>query len=53
MTQLTPETEVYFCGPKPMMSLVHSVLSELGHPAEKVHFEFFGPQEELQGCPIF
>lgn len=49
---LTPETEVYFCGPKPMMSLVHSVLSELGHPAGKIHFEFFGPQEELQKCPI-
>mgnify|MGYP003678403262 CR=1 FL=1 len=49
---LTPETEVYFCGPKPMMALVHSVLSELGHPAEKVHFEFFGPQEELLKCPM-
>jgi len=49
---LRPDTEVYFCGPKPMMSLVHSALVELGHPADKVHFEFFGPREELQQCPM-
>ncbi|MDA1005467.1 MAG: NO-inducible flavohemoprotein [Verrucomicrobia bacterium] len=49
---LKPDTEVYFCGPKPMMSLVHSALNELGHPAERIHFEFFGPQEELLQCPM-
>jgi nitric oxide dioxygenase len=49
---LKPDTEVYFCGPKPMMSLVHSALNELGHPAEHIHFEFFGPQEELLQCPM-
>ena len=49
---LTPDTEVYFCGPKPMMSAVLSALVDLGHQANQIHFEFFGPKEELQQCPM-
>lgn len=49
---ITPETEVYFCGPKPMMSHVLSVLDSIGHPEEKAHYEFFGPAEELSKCPM-
>jgi nitric oxide dioxygenase len=45
---ITPETEVYFCGPKPMMIQVYKALKSLGHPAEKIHFEFFGPHDELE-----
>ena len=49
---LTPDTEVYFCGPKPMMSVVLSALTDLGHSGSQIHFEFFGPKEELQQCPM-
>jgi len=49
---LTPETMVYFCGPRPMMAVVLSALAEIGHPGEKIHYEFFGPREELQQCPM-
>ncbi len=41
---LTAETEVYFCGPAGMMQSVIESLKELGHPQEKVHYEFFGPE---------
>lgn len=44
---ITPETEVYFCGPKPMMQHVYKALKSFTHPAEKMHYEFFGPQEDL------
>jgi len=42
------ETEIYFCGPKPMMKHIYKVLKNLNHPQDKIHFEFFGPQEELE-----
>ena len=45
---LTAETDVYFCGPKVMMKSVYKALSELGHPMEKMNYEFFGPQEEIE-----
>ena len=44
-----PETEIYYCGPKPMMKHVYQGLQELNHPIEKTYCEFFGPQEELEG----
>ncbi|MFC5049839.1 NO-inducible flavohemoprotein [Rubritalea spongiae] len=49
---ITTETEVYFCGPKPMMAHVLGALESMGHPQEKVHYEFFGPAEELKKCPM-
>lgn len=49
---LSPDTEVYFCGPKPMMAHVLNVLDDADHPADKVHYEFFGPAEELIKCPM-
>jgi nitric oxide dioxygenase len=39
--------EFYFCGPKPMMALVHSGLLEYGVKPEQMHYEFFGPAQEL------
>lgn len=45
---LTPETEIYFCGPKPMMTNIYKALKAIGHPESQTHFEFFGPQEELE-----
>lgn len=46
---LTSETEVYFCGPKPMMIQVYKALKAFKHPVEQIHFEFFGPHNELEG----
>ena len=44
---ITPETHIYFCGPRPMMQNIYKALETLEHPQELIHFEFFGPQEEL------
>lgn len=46
---VTSNTQIYFCGPKPMMQHVYKALKSIGHPAEKIHFEFFGPRDELEG----
>ncbi len=45
---ITPDTQIYFCGPKPMMRHIYKCLDEIGHPKSQTHFEFFGPQEELE-----
>ncbi|MDX5475453.1 MAG: NO-inducible flavohemoprotein [Bacillaceae bacterium] len=37
----------YFCGPVPFMKSINQSLKDLGIPAEKVHFEFFGPADQL------
>ena len=37
----------YFCGPVPFMKSVNQSLKDLGIPSEKVHFEFFGPADQL------
>lgn len=37
----------YFCGPIPFMKAVNNLLSELGIPSNKIHFEFFGPADQL------
>jgi nitric oxide dioxygenase len=48
--QLVPEKDAdyYFCGPKPFMVNMYHQLLEWGIPASQVHFEFFGPREELE-----
>ncbi|MDG5789739.1 NO-inducible flavohemoprotein [Evansella sp. AB-P1] len=38
--------EYYFCGPVPFMKVVNSTLKEFV-PEEKIHFEFFGPADQL------
>jgi len=48
-SHLTAETVVYFCGPKPMMVNIYEILKKIEHPASQIHFEFFGPQEDLEG----
>lgn len=40
--------DYYFCGPKPFMVGIYQDLLKWGIPASQVHFEFFGPREELQ-----
>ncbi|QDU79087.1 Flavohemoprotein [Polystyrenella longa] len=41
------EAEFYFCGPKPFMENVMSILNLAGVPESRIHFEFFGPKQEL------
>lgn len=47
---LVPERQAdyYFCGPKPFMIKIYQDLLKWGIPASQVHFEFFGPREELE-----
>lgn len=47
---LVPEhhADYYFCGPKPFMINIYQDLLKWGIPANQVHFEFFGPKEELE-----
>ena len=40
--------DYYFCGPKPFMINIYQDLLKWGVPASQVHFEFFGPREELE-----
>ncbi len=48
--RLVPEKDAdyYFCGPKPFMVNMYHQLLEWGIPASQVHFEFFGPKQELE-----
>lgn len=45
------DADYYFCGPKPFMVNVYQDLLQWGIPASQVHFEFFGPREELENAP--
>ena len=40
--------DYYFCGPKPFMVNIYHQLLGWGIPAAQVHFEFFGPRQELE-----
>lgn len=44
---VSTKSDFYFCGPKPFMVSAISVLKEFGVNKENIHFEFFGPAEEL------
>jgi nitric oxide dioxygenase len=41
------EADFYFCGPKGFMRLLNLGLRALGVPDERIHFEFFGPAQDL------
>lgn len=41
------DADFYFCGPKPFMQSVYSGLQELGVDPSRIHFEFFGPRQEI------
>ncbi len=45
------DADFYFCGPKPFMQCIHSALNQLGVEESRIHFEFFGPKQELS-CPM-
>ncbi len=39
--------QYYFCGPAPMMRMVNQLLISRGVDAADIHFEFFGPKEDM------
>jgi len=41
------DVEYYFLGPKPFMGAAFAIAKQLGVPEDQVHFEFFGPAEDL------
>lgn len=41
------ESDFYFCGPVPFMRAVNQALQTWGVPAERIHYEFFGPADSL------
>lgn len=43
----TNDADFYFCGPKGFMQAAYGHLKELGVSEEDIHFEFFGPAQEI------
>ncbi|UEM05114.1 NO-inducible flavohemoprotein [Skermanella rosea] len=41
------DADFYFCGPKPFMRLLARTLTDLGVDRDRLHYEFFGPADEL------
>ncbi|VUD64459.1 Flavohemoprotein [Thalassocella blandensis] len=41
------DVEFYFLGPKPFMIAASKIAEQLNFPKNQVHYEFFGPSEEL------
>lgn len=41
------EADYYLCGPKPFMRAMIEALGRLGVGADRIHYEFFGPADEL------
>lgn len=39
--------EYFFCGPRTFMQTVHALLKKLGVDESRIHFEFFGPRQEI------
>ena len=46
----TPDADFYFCGPKPFMINIYQSLLQWGTPADQIHFEFFGPRQEIEAA---
>lgn len=42
------DADYYFCGPQPFMVSLYHGLMQWGIPASQVHFEFFGPRQDLE-----
>lgn len=41
------DADYYFCGPVPFMKAIHQALQHMNVPAERIHYEFFGPKGTL------
>ncbi|CRX39354.1 NO-inducible flavohemoprotein [Estrella lausannensis] len=44
------DAEYYFCGPKPFMLGLYADLLAWDIPSAQLHFEFFGPRQELEAA---
>lgn len=44
------DADYYFCGPQPFMVSIYHDLLKWGIPSAQVHFEFFGPRQDLEGA---
>lgn len=42
------EADIYLCGPTPFMAAILGHLKALNIPAERIHYEFFGPASALE-----
>ncbi|MEZ4750354.1 MAG: NO-inducible flavohemoprotein [Bdellovibrionota bacterium] len=42
------DAQIYFCGPAPFMKSAYRMLGKIGVPRENLHFEFFGPRQEIE-----
>lgn len=45
--QNNSDVEFYFLGPKPFMKAALAIATDLGIPSTQIHYEFFGPSEDL------
>lgn len=43
----TRDADYYFCGPRPLMAAMYDGLTGWGVDPAQIHFEFFGPRQEL------
>jgi nitric oxide dioxygenase len=43
----TRDAQYYFCGPVPFLARIYRLLGKWEVPTEQIHFEFFGPFDEL------
>lgn len=41
------DAEYYFCGPKLFMAALYHGLKDWGVPESQIHFEFFGPKQDI------
>jgi nitric oxide dioxygenase len=41
------DADYFLCGPRPMLRALITALSMAGLPADRIHYEFFGPADEL------
>jgi nitric oxide dioxygenase len=42
------DCDFYFCGPRPFMRMIYRDLRRWDVPEDRIHFEFFGPREEIE-----
>jgi nitric oxide dioxygenase len=52
LSQNTPihDADFYLCGPKPFLRAFVGGLSLAGVPNDRIHYEFFGPADELMAA---
>jgi len=41
------EADYFLCGPKPFLRAFVSALARAGVASDRIHYEFFGPADEL------